>query len=213
MARILEKVVHDTGDDGDRHAMGIALVSLSNSRSPRHTRLHGYGALFTFNVDFPLRPGEDIAPEVVQNQTARTDWERARRELYGRGEANNPYNIKFSEPGKPYDAERVKRLQESLVGVLKNASHLRHFGPQEVVTVVVSSAASRRDMFLYQVEEISGPSALPGGFTNEKRDKVTSNAGSDAALTVSARKEDIDRFAEGKMTLDDFRKKVVLLIY
>lgn len=214
MARILEKVVHESGNEANRHAMGIPLLSLSAGKAPRHTRLQGYGALFTFNVDYPLRAGEEKPAVTGQPPAPRTDWERTRRELYGREEGFNPYHLKMAETTQPYDAELVKRLQESVLQGLKNATHLRHFSPQEVVTVVVTSPGSRRDLFLYQVEEFSGPEGIPFGFSaKDKREKIETGKGSDSVLTISARKEDIDQFAEEKITLEDFRKRAVPLIY
>src|SRR6185436_11833767 len=109
MMRILEKAA-GTKDDAKAMAMGIDVLSFGKTSGPRVFYLDGYGAMFVLNVRYPLlappakdEPGETNAP-------ANSEWERARKELYGQPEVADELKGR-STGGESFDADRVENLK------------------------------------------------------------------------------------------------------
>jgi hypothetical protein len=133
-----------------------------------------------------------------------------------------------------YDATRVEKLKTSLLTALKNASNIRSLKSDENVTLVVTSMNGGQGqgmVFQEKLKKLSAPAGGSGGGSsggsgggrfgaggaNWQSPVITlnqnSSAGTGAVLTIRARKSDIDAFAKGKLTLEEFRNKTATLIY
>lgn len=218
MSRILHKALHQSGDDGQQHAMGISMVSATDGSRARNIQIEGFGAIFLLHVNFPLAGPETKSEDAGTKEPTNTAWDQARREIYGRNE--DPFTaatISAYGARQKYDAKRVERLKDSLLEALKNASNIRYLGADECVTIVVSNGDGGWEDALgsFQVwEKLYNP--------NDESDATVvtpptrewkSEASEQATMTIRAKKSDIDGFAKGKINLDEFRKKASILIY
>jgi len=223
MGRILEKALEKTGDEDDEdQAMGIRVMTMSmGSGHAKRLQIEGYGAVFMLNVNFPL-VGPTTKP--VDSETAESSnstWDEAKHEIYGRP-AGADEDANADSGKEKFDTKRVERLKDSLVSALKNASNMRNIKGDESVTVVVSSGGGGGnewfDMTGLQQNMItlkrslagissgrSGPTAVTTTITPDKTGETV--------LTIRARKSDIDAFAKGKLSPEDFRNKTTVLVY
>jgi hypothetical protein len=211
MSRVLDKSA-DHGDEGDRKAMGIHLWALGGGNRARNMYIEGYGAIFMLNVNMPLlAPSSKPPTDEKKGQTSST-WEEARNELYGGDNAKGEFKRFHSDkkPAPPFDAERVEDLKKDLTEALKNATHIRGIKGDEYVTLVVQGPASdgnvRRAFRANPDGRFESGDAFAYAFAG-------SGAGSKSAMTLRAKKSDIDAFAKGNGDLDDFRKKVTIATY
>jgi hypothetical protein len=212
MARIVEKATEARSNRAPR-AMGIDLVF--GSSPVRSLYLDGYGALFLATVNHPLLPvptREKEAPEEPGSEIQST-WEQTRQELFGLPHPPVPpepmLGLRFAwgdEQGEEqaYDAAKVEVLHQELLAAIKNASNIRHLTADDSVTICVMGSA------------VTGPAkvrilrALPEGEARQE-DVVVRRRGSTAVssrsvMTLHARKADIDRYAAGDTTLEEFRE-------
>jgi hypothetical protein len=239
MARILEKAASGR-DDKHPHAMGIAIqTSIFGSPTvPKNLYIEGHGALFFLNVSFPLLAPATKNSETDAKEKTSTEWEEARRELYQRPGSGFEFNWKSATTGgltEEYDADKVEDLKRDVTAALKNASHIRKLKSDETVTVVVSGRSASGETRI--VKRSSGGGGDGGGnaASGETRTvkKSSGGGGGTAASTritvavakstggeshgtrliLRARKADIEAFQKDKISLDDFRKKVTMIVY
>jgi hypothetical protein len=225
MGLILEKALYQSGDEEEREAMGIRLISTSGSPARRSLEIEGYGAIFLLNVNFPLA-GPAEKPDEDKKEPSNSTWDEAKRELYGQSEGSPDGNlIRFSKEG--YDPKRVEKLKDSLLEALKNAANIRGLKSDESVTVVVTSHVGPGRARLFQKKAAAtggygGGGRFGGGgfggagtmpFWQWQDGSINAEGRGESVLTIRARKSDIDVFARGKLTMDDFRKKASVLIY
>lgn len=209
MSRILEKATDDD-DDNDRKAMGIHLWAIGQgNKGARNLYLDGHGAIFFLNVNIPLAPTSAKPEPEEKKESASTSWEKARKELYGRGEGEPEVFERKIREAEPYNAEKVTNLKNALIDTLKNATHIRGLKENETVTLVIQGVSGgsrvrtitgkgRRDMHV----ESYAFSAAPGWSPASK-----------SVMTLRAKKSDIDAFAKGRLDEDEFRKKVTVAAY
>jgi hypothetical protein len=230
MGLILEKALYQSGDEEERQAMGIRLLtSMSGSPARRSLEIEGYGAIFLLNVNFPLA-GPAEKPNEDKKEPSNSTWDEAKRELYGQSEGYPDVNMNRF-PKEEYDPKRVEKLKDSLLEALKNAANIRGLKSDESVTVVVTSHFSPHVGPARVLRGMQKNGTAAGGYGGSGRfggggsgggmamnsffvDGNTNAEGQgESVLTIRARKSDIDIFAKGKLTMDDFRKKASVLIY
>jgi hypothetical protein len=224
MARILEKAANDKGRKSEREAMGIGVVGMSGSSSPRNLYIDGVGALFFLNVNYPLLPPatKEQAPE--SKSESDSEWKRTHDELYSPQSSSSDFNFNFTpfesgtyvySPGGPaeeYDEDKVTELKENLTTALKNASHIRRLKGDDTVTVIVTGrnpGSSARVTARRSQNSFSSSSSVSSWSS-------TSRSGSQAPaarLIIRAKRSDIESFQKDKLSADDFRKKVTMFIY
>jgi len=225
MAHILDKAASDDKKSG--RAMGIPVYGRfgwGGGTSPQNLFIEGNGALFFLNVNYPLQaaPDKDAAGETKEKPAS--EWDTAKKEmteprggsgnnLFAFGESFDHAFVWDSSSSAPYDAEKVEDLTNDLVAALKNAANIRRLKSDDTVTVVVI-----------------GTSVLPGGKTikgksGEKAVRareeyvaaVEAKGGervpAPAKLVLRVKKSDADGFQNGKLNLDDFKKKVTVMNY
>ena len=169
--------------------------------------VQGYGALFLTKVDFPLSP----PPQAQQEKETKEEdvdpiWEQMKREMYTPEEARRSRTD--DRPEEKYDAEKVENLKTTLIKALKHAANIRNLKPDESVILTVTGKVSQ-----------SGPLVTRVNIDGHNRYITTEPAGaatgsfSPTVLTIRAKKADIDAFAKGKLSFDQFHQKTQLISY
>jgi hypothetical protein len=226
MARIFEKAIERKSEDDGPKAMGIDLFSSTSSSGVRNLYVDGYGAVFILKVRYPLIPPPEKTEQTKTNEPTSSEWTETWQDLYGsKGGWDADFNKGFAKewkgsgsPAEEYDADKVEKLKVAILEALKNATNIRNLRSDEKVVVAVSSS-SAGDMEIKRkrsTTESRGGGGGRGGGTRsvETRDTDRRIEGSgQSVLTMQAKKSDIDSFAKGKLTLDEFRKKVAVILY
>jgi hypothetical protein len=233
MSVILEKAVEMRSDDEGKKAMGIDIFS--SSSGIKNLLIEGHGAIFTLKTKIALLPPP--APkkeEVKEKETTSTEWDEARRALYGPSEIEKEIHkvwgkvhTSFSS-SEEYDEKKLQRLKDSLVEALKSASNIRALSGDQTVTVVVLSSSAVGEVRKVVAEAGRGggwsgsSSSTSSGGGRDRRVEVYAKADrerdraemrSGARLMLQAKKSDIDSYAKGKLNSDAFRDKVKIQIY
>ncbi len=204
MSHILDKALEEKSDTTHRthRAMGIN-VYFSSSNPMRSLYLDGYGALFMLHVGFPLLAPPKTEARKERAETSST-WEEARQELYGQ-----PGGAKtLAGPAEEYDEEKVSQLKDTLLEALKNAANIRDLKPDDSVTICVFGGAGAGRT---QVRSTTKRGATPSpDLANNVWVMTDHNGGPTRGtiLTLRVKKSDADAFAKGKLTLEEFRKKL-----
>jgi hypothetical protein len=237
MAHILDKVA--TSPDGkSRRAMGIPVRVPFDIGGSRNLYIDGYGAIFFVNVGYPLTAPPVLSDKPETKPEAPSEWDEARRELYQPGLEAPKGDFEFKlfesdlQAAEPYDADRVEQLQKGLVESLKNASHLRCLKSHETVTVVINGrgpGAPKKVVVTRRSSSSSGNGNSNsngggggGGFGSTGGQPNVAYVGRASGpapesrgnqMLLRASKSDIEAFAGGKLSYDEFRKKVTVLNY
>lgn len=201
MMRIVEKA---SSTREETKVMGIDVFALGGANSPRVFYIDGYGAMFLLRVKYPLLAPASKDEESRAGGDTSTEWEKARQEVYGRGQGEDRLFMREGH-AEEFDAQRVEKLKNQLSDDLANATHIRHLKPDEFVTVVVSGGTARQTVV--RQESKSGK----GGAYAVSEKSMGDNPQS--TMTLRAKKSDIDNFAKEKLNPEEFRKKVSVQIY
>lgn len=170
--------------------------------------LEGYGALFMLKVNFPLLPAAKDEASKEKNSGS-SEWESAKQDLYGQGRA-----IKYSfAGGEKYDETKVNSLKDALLQALSNGSNIRGLKPDDSLTVCVLGAHSDTQ-FRFKMTKApptaTPPAQAPDQVSIYERD---SSSPRQSMLTIRVKKSDVDAFAKGKLSLDEFRKRATIAVY
>lgn len=234
MHRILAKAAEMAGGQpGANTAMGIAVWSPFSQSGARSIYLEGYGAVFLLNVGFPLvGPPAGAATQEDQGESKDTTWEETKRELYGAkpgGESSHtrptmsaelmkrygllPPGFNYSEKpvakAVPYNAARVDALKDALIEALKNAANIRQLPANEQLVVVVQGG--RRVTRVITKEEMNAKAKADGYTVNAVG--FIADGPLTTTLTLQCRKSDAAAFADGKLSLAEFRQQIRLAVY
>lgn len=207
MSRILEKAVaRVAGRDAAHSVLGINLSNPFSWRQSQSLYLDGYGALFVLNVRCPLLPppGKEEAKE---DKPDNSTWEQTKRELYGGRPASADWTALLriqTDRAEEYDPARVESLRKSLIEALKNGGNIRHLKDDDAVTVVVvgpSAAQTKR-----------GEAKSESGRSRRRVQAATGDTRS-TTLTIRVKKSEVDAFAQGKLTVEQFAEKATIAVY
>jgi hypothetical protein len=237
MSRILEKVTTSDSELSGPRPMGIDLVFALPVSPVRSLYLDGYGALFLVNVGYPLLPA--VATDQEANEEpgpeSETVWEQTRQELYGIPQPPSPpaparlFGLGWTgeqTAGSDYDAARVDALRQALLATIKNTANIRQLSDEELVTICVTGSPAAAKL---RVRRLQNPAVVPGApapparagtsGASIRREDLVIQSRSDTTdahqgvMTLQARKSDIDRFAAGDITPDEFQELVRIQIY
>ena len=189
MSRILEKAMaRSLGQSQDDRYMGIRIPGLSGGRSTQSLYLDGYGALFLLNVRFPLM--DSTKPTAKTDKPTNSAWEQTKREIQGGGPS--PSDGRAME----YSEDKVEFLKKEFMAELKNATNIRGLKPDDTITVAAISDRSGN---------APDSRALDPTYQELPARPTT--------MTLRVKKSDVDAFAKGKMSLEDFQKTVTVTTY
>jgi len=223
MAHILEKAVGD--EDKVTRAMGMVVNKWAGSSAAPNLFIENHGAIFFFDVNFPLLPSPAKEKEIGAKEKVSNEWETARRELTepAKGPGRRSAELYGLDAGSPffvanqpvaYDADKVEELKKRVLLALKNAGHIRKLKSDETVTVVVQGpgavvAKAARSPDSEDLDSGADAFALRYGVSAP----AAVSAPASAKLIFRVRKADAESFENGKMDLDDFRKKAAVMLY
>jgi len=125
---LLDKIAGVGG--GDTLAMGIRLTSLPRS-SPMY--VEDCGVIISAGASRLLAPGKSTQNKSDKPRDPMSAWEKARRELSGL-----PADPSEKDNTPAFDQAKVDELINTIVGILPEASHIRHLKDGEFVLVTVS---------------------------------------------------------------------------
>jgi hypothetical protein len=212
MSRLLSKELQNEDFKWANQAMGIFITSFGQESKPDALYLEGSGAVFFQEVRFPLLPNAELKPDKKVEDAKDSEWEKARQEVFGEGVAVAG-NVKtsimvdghpFVPP--PYDAARVERLKDSLFSVLRNATNIRALKPEEYVTVAVTSIPMSTSFANVGVAVAAAGDGTPKVYKS-------GTTGRQSVMTIRVKKADVDAFAQGKLSLEQFKNKASVRIY
>jgi len=180
--------------------------------------LEGYAALFLMKANFPLSP---LPEEKEEKETEEEDtdplWTQMRREMYAPEEVDRRLRPD-DRPEEKYDAKKVEELKETLIKTLKHAANIRALKPDQLVILTVIGGRSQSDT---RTPTRSTYGRSSGALYDSSRDGrrsrssyiTTTPRGAESGsflptvLTICAKKSDIDDFAKGELSLDQFRER------
>lgn len=203
MLHLLERAVEkDLGSSDDDYNAYRNIPSILTSDS-RAMFLDDYGVMFSLRTPQVLFGVANAEKPTHEQQGPRgNQWERARQELFG-GRGGDG-----SKEGRPspiqYDAEKVNALKVSLLGLLRDAANLRHLRDDQSVSIVLAGSPSFG----------ARPAVAPqedGTRDGSPLERFRSQMGRATYLVLRAKKADINGFATGKLTADQFKEKVSVL--
>jgi hypothetical protein len=177
---------------------GDKWIFRSSSGRPRPLYIGGYGAVFSFQVSFPLVPPPETPKPDQTGEPMDQVWAAAQRELA------NPQAVTRALPatsqGEPYRQEAVEGLKSALTEALKHATNIRDLEPDAWLLILVQ-----------------GPSpTVPSQSPNPAPDPVlvlpAAHAGGRTLLTLRAKKADIDQYAKGQLDDTQFQQRVQIVI-
>jgi len=202
--------------------------------------LEGYGALFLLNVNFPLIPPPEIKKEGPPKEEGDTFWEETKNELHstkeygtlsgggygggvygggGYGGVAKLYTYGVDRSSENYDPEKVEQLKTTLIRSLKHAANIRNLKPDESVIISVRGCAPGvvvQETVIEKNADRGSTTSRSGSVGVSRRAPVLrtlpaeeGNAAS-TVLTIRAKKSEIDAFAKGQATFDQFRQKVCI---
>jgi len=172
--------------------------------------LEGYAALFLMKVNFPLSPTPETKEE-KETEEEDTDplWTQMRQEIYAPEEVSRRRRTD-DRPEEKYDAEKVEELKETLIKTLKHAANIRGLKSDQSVILTVIGGRSQSDAMtdtrLYRTRTSRGSSSM-GRSTGRRAPGTETGSFLPTVLTICAKKSDIDAFAKGELSFDQFREK------
>ncbi len=218
MGRILDKaLVADFDSRGPGRAMGFTdLAPVFQSGGVQGIYLEGYGVLFLLpKVDFPLTPPPKVEkPEA--GPEADSLWERTKREMY----SPRHVALRREAPKTEYDAKKVKELQKTVLEALRHAANMRGLKPGESIAVAVLGGGRTTPIITKR-----GVGGFEGFGVKEDDEPVrvfvrtpslleaAASPSQATVLTIHVKKSDVDAFAEGELSLDEFRERATIVTY
>jgi len=204
MTLILEKALEQRSDEEGRKVMGIDVFG--SSSGIRNLLIEGHGAIFTLKTKI--------------KETTNSEWDDARRQLYGPSEIEKEIRNAFGkvqmkfDSSEEYDEQKLQRLKDSLVEALKSASNIRHLSGDQSVTVVVLSSSPIGEVRKIVAESgRSSASRRVEAYARADRERESSDTRPGSRLMLQAKKSDIDAYAQGSLNTEAFRDKVKIQIY
>jgi hypothetical protein len=179
MDKLLRDAIGEVNKSQPPQAMGIN-VSISDVAPPMY--LGGYGAVLTYDVNMQLTgAAPSAAGSTAEAASAPSAWERARRELTGEKSADAATSSDAKSTAKTQSrSARFNQVKlEQLVAVLQQSLlEAKNFRHLKAGEFVIVAVSGHDD------------------------------AGKPIMLTLKVKKSDIDEAASGRLSPEDFKRRV-----
>ncbi len=216
MDRLLREAIGRAGGDGIREAMGIPLF-MSGQPEGQPIYVEDFGAIFSYRVGFPLAAGAQAATRKTE-RPAGSAWERAKQEIEGSPNGSGVPGA-GGQPGLAPEqraaferryglqlpsSRSVADMYRQRLGIPPSApppgAAAAEFDPAKVealVAAVLAVLPEAKNIRQFKESEvvivtIAGPN----------------DSGPPVRLTFKVKKSDIDAAASGKLTPEEFKKRV-----
>lgn len=222
MSRLLAKDVEMELRNEAEKPMGMVITTFGDTtRAPEAVYLEGFGAFFYLTVDFPLRPAPEEKAGKAEGAPMDSDWDRTRAELFGgpspeAGRRGN-FMVGGREPAPPpaYDADKVENLKRVLLSCLRNAVNIRGMKPEDWVHVSVCSLprSGGPGEGYVAVGQVNVQAMVDGRMVTRSYSSGGENLPRQGQLNLRVKRSDLQAYAEGKLTLEELRKKSQISLY
>ncbi|MFC1760687.1 hypothetical protein ACFL6U_01240 [Planctomycetota bacterium] len=197
--------------------------------------IQDYGVLFFLKADFVVSPTDHEEEDVPEDSTQSVDsvWQEAKQELFFQG--RQPRRRSSSQP-QPTATE----LADQLIPLLKHAVNLSHLEPQQILIVTVLPKSRN---VIGSPSQVNLPGGYGGLMLPQTTNGITMQTGrgggnygsyttpsgntfsgigtraswqqapAASTLTIHAHKKDIDAYADGKITAEEFHERVTVTVY
>lgn len=214
LARNLERAF---ADDSSDYKLGIPMLLGGEGRSVEASYIEGFGEVFKMSVRFPL-----VGPAREEPATSKprqsSEWEEARRAVSGSqgpfGVGTGTWDVNRFPASEPYDPKLVSTLKQKILETLKNASNLRHLGPDDWIVVTVNGAPN----LVPGVHKANQPGASPADEAFAARYGLARSAGEPDAvrptiMTLRIRMSSAQGYASEKFSDEQFAKQAHVTTY
>ena len=182
-----------------------------DSRSTGAMYVQGYGTLFLTKVDFLLSPPPEAQKEKkIEEEDTDPLWTQMKQEMYEPEDVSRRRRTD-DRPEEKYDAEKVENIKTTLIKALKHSANIRGLKPDESVILTVTGKTGQSATTF--VTRVRVNSDWHSKYITTEPAGAGSGSLSPTVLTIRAKKADIDAFAKGKLSFDQFRQRTQLLLY
>jgi hypothetical protein len=122
------------GEKGTEYRLGVP-ITMSGGRIVETSYLEDFGVLVKVHVPFPVVSSGDNDKKSEPASNADSDWEKARRALFGGGDGEGASPA--TEQIAPYDEKLVEELKRQMLDALKSAANIRNLEPNQPITVAI----------------------------------------------------------------------------
>jgi hypothetical protein len=167
------------GDKGAEYRLGVP-ITMRDSRLVETSYLQDFGVLVKIHVPFPVIGGGETNKKAEPTAAANSDWEKARRALYGGGDADPT----MTAAPVLFDERLVNELKRQMFDALKNAANLRHLEPSQTITVAIiggSRTPVRTGFGGASDADATRPTILTVRITKSQADEAAKEGGDDLA--------------------------------
>jgi hypothetical protein len=165
---------------------------------PKPLYIGGYGATFFIQVDFPLLPPADQAQEQRPQTQEDPVWAQTRQSL--REPRPSGMAPRGESGGQPYNQGKVDSFRRSLIATMKHAANIRVLEGNEWLTFVIQGLSSAT---ADPTRSLTTGRALPLVGTSSGR----------SVMTLRATKADVDAYAKGQLSQEQFEQRVQVTTY
>jgi hypothetical protein len=124
------------GSESTAFVMGIKLMNYGRT-APMY--VEGAGAVFSYNVGWPLAPsGKPGEPNADRPRERPSAWDQTKRELKGYGGPGGTLPGREAPVPLVFDQEKLDGFVDAILKVLPEATNFRHLKDTEFVFVTVS---------------------------------------------------------------------------
>lgn len=171
-------------------------------RATRGVYLPGFGAVLLVEVDFPLVAPPEDTPEPDVRDEADALWSEVRQEMRGQPAPMDAGREADSRP--PYDDLKVEGLKRTFLTALKHASNIRGLNPADQVLAVAINAVQPG----VPPDDVFATTYSPYGM-----ERQPAGPSSPQLLALRATKAQVDDYARGTLTPEQFGKKTSVIDY
>jgi len=214
MSRIFDKKLSQAHLASGRGSWTVNFDPFSgrDSGTTEAVYLEGYASLFLMKVNFPLVPPPKVEEKKTEEEDTDPLWTQMKQEIYAPQEADRRRRTD-DRPEEKYDAEKVAELKETLIKTLKHAANIRVLKPDQsvILTVIGGRSQSGTTTTMRSYGRSSMTNISRGRSSMVRRaPRVPTVAASllPTVLTICAKKSDIDDFAKGQLSFDQFQERI-----
>jgi hypothetical protein len=158
----------------------------------------GYGATFFIQVDFPLLAPPEKPQEPAASSQEDLVWAQTKQSLL---DSRRTGTVVTGKPaGQPYNQAKVEGFRKSLIALMKHAANIRTLAANERLTLVVQGPAP--------ATATPGPSTRTGLVLPA----IGVSSGRNV-MTLRATKADVDAYAKGQLSPEQFEQRVQAITY
>jgi hypothetical protein len=158
------------GEKGTEYRLGIPMTMIGG-RFVETSYIEDFGVLVKIHVPFAVVSSGETEKKSDPTQKPDSDWEKARRALFGGGDADGA--APATDPAAVYDEKLVGELKKQIFDALKSAANFRTLDVNQAITVVViggpnaAAKTARSTVMTIRITKAQADGAAKNPDTNE----------------------------------------------